>query len=92
MTNSSLAPTETATPTEPHANHSAVGATVTRVYYAVPDLYSIGECFDNYTKAVEFAREKLATHSTASVDTRMVLAYPTGGSRDFVFERHNITV
>lgn len=85
-------PTETATETEPHANHGAVGGTVTRVYYAVPSHYAIGECFANYLKAVEFAREKLSdTNKTVYVDTRMVLTFPNGGGKDFVFERDTFT-
>lgn len=83
---------ETSSNAEPHANHSAVGAVVTRVYYAVPSHYSIGECFANYAEAVQFAREKLNGQKSVCVDTRMVFAYPNnGGSRDFVFERETFT-
>lgn len=85
-------PSEASSNSEPHAKHSAVGATVTRIYYAVPTHYSSGESFADYAAAVEFAREKLTENSPACVDTRMVLAYPNnGGNVDFVFERNIIT-
>lgn len=83
------------------ANHPFVGATVLRVYYAVPDHYTIGETFDDLESAVSYAREKIAkiktgahgefTKPQATLDTRMVIGLPKGGSNDFVYERTTIT-
>lgn len=85
----------------PSADHPLVGGTVLRVYYAVPDHYTIGQTFDDLNNAVAYAREKIAkiktgaygefTKPKATVDTRMVIGLPKGGSQDFVFERTTIT-
>lgn len=76
--------------------HRMVGATITRVYYAVPSYYTIGETFEDMASAVAAAREKIVEQraksefapETAHVDTRMVVSYPDNrGSEDFVWKR-----
>lgn len=84
----------------PCAEHRAVGATVTRIYYALPTHYGVGETFSDFTAAVAAARERVARIKAGEmgelakplvyVDTRMVLTWLDGGSEDFVYDRSTV--